>query len=192
MLQRSACKAMLFAEDSPDLIRGFGLDPNGNSMFFIPSLEECLKAEPAKYNYTKLFPEARNDPVVILHSSGSTGKNPLAKLSILRSAHDITGDPKLVTITNGALATVDNDRNVPVPEGRQPGNAMHFSFPGGGKFFSCFPPYHVSTLPVHADAPRNCVVMLTSEQVCRTSRVCHHPHILNMGHIRAWTIEYPA
>jgi len=55
----------------------------------------------------------------------------------------VTGSPKLVTMTHGTFSVTDNDRNMPVPEGRRAQNAAQFNFEDGGRFFSCFPPYHV-------------------------------------------------
>jgi acyl-coenzyme A synthetase/AMP-(fatty) acid ligase len=40
----------------------------------LPSLKEMLDSDPPRYPYSKSFDEARNDPIVILHSSGSTGE----------------------------------------------------------------------------------------------------------------------
>jgi acyl-coenzyme A synthetase/AMP-(fatty) acid ligase len=41
----------------------------------IPSFEEMLSSTPEHYPYQKSFEKARDDPVVVLHSSGSTGMN---------------------------------------------------------------------------------------------------------------------
>lgn len=40
----------------------------------IPSFEEMMTSSPPHYPYTKTFEEAKNDPIVVLHSSGSTGR----------------------------------------------------------------------------------------------------------------------
>jgi len=40
----------------------------------IPSFSEILESRPERYPFTKLFLEAQNDPIVVLHSSGSTGQ----------------------------------------------------------------------------------------------------------------------
>lgn len=42
----------------------------------VPSLELMLDSDPASYRYTKSFDEARDDPIAVLHSSGSTGTFP--------------------------------------------------------------------------------------------------------------------
>lgn len=58
----------------------------------------------------------------------------------------MSGDPKLITMTHGTFSCTDNDRNMPVPDGRSAQNAAQFNFQQGGKFYSCFPPYHVSQI----------------------------------------------
>lgn len=57
-----------------------------------------------------------------------------------------TGPPKLVHFTHAALSCTDNDPKVPVPAGRKAQNAGQFSFDPPARFYSCFPPYHVSNL----------------------------------------------
>lgn len=39
----------------------------------IASLDECLTAESTPYPYEKTFEEAKWDPIVIIHTSGTTG-----------------------------------------------------------------------------------------------------------------------
>jgi acyl-coenzyme A synthetase/AMP-(fatty) acid ligase len=127
MLKRSNCKALFFAGEMLPIAEALkNADPD---MIYqsIATLAELLETPSATphYPYDKTFDEAENEPCLILHSSGSTG------------------DPKLVTMTHGTFAVTDNDRNMPVPEGRKPQNAAQFNFEGGGRFYSCFPPYHV-------------------------------------------------
>jgi len=43
--------------------------------FYIPSLSQLLaEDEVPPYPFTKSFDEAKNDPVLVLHTSGSTGQ----------------------------------------------------------------------------------------------------------------------
>lgn len=46
-------------------------------------------------------------------------------------------------MTHGTFSVTDNDRFMPTPQGRKPQNGAQFNFEGGGRFYSCFPPYHV-------------------------------------------------
>ena len=54
------------------------------------------------------------------------------------------GIPKPITMTHGTFATIDNDRNMPVVEGRRNADATIWDFIGDGRFYSPFPPSHVS------------------------------------------------
>lgn len=40
----------------------------------VPSFDEMMISDPDPYPYNKSFHESRDDPVVVLHSSGSTGE----------------------------------------------------------------------------------------------------------------------
>lgn len=77
------------------------------------------------YVYSKTFDEARQDPFVVLHTSGSTGL------------------PKPVIITNGCLATPDAHHLLPAIEGRLT-QAQYFTTPH--RAYSTFPNFHVSLL----------------------------------------------
>ena len=49
-------------------------------------------------------------------------------------------------VTNGVLSVYDSLRFIPkVPGRRTQDNAM-YNFPGGGRFYSPYPPFHVSNL----------------------------------------------
>lgn len=101
--------------------------------FIIPSLQDLLTTpdDVPHYAYDITFAEAEKNPCLVLHSSGSTG------------------DPKLVTMTHGTFAVTDNDRYMKTPEGRAGQNGTQFNFDDGGRFYSCFPPYHVRILTFH-------------------------------------------
>lgn len=77
------------------------------------------------YPYGKTFTEARNDPFVVLHTSGSTGL------------------PKPVIVPNGSLATPDAHHLLPPVEGRLT-QTQFFTTPH--KAYSTFPNFHVRPL----------------------------------------------
>ncbi|KAI2629000.1 hypothetical protein GGS21DRAFT_526933 [Xylaria nigripes] len=138
MVLRSDCRALLYGEEMStvvDTLRGGRLQKV--IIKSLPSLDDLLHT-PENFNvyrYERTFDEARDEPCLILHSSGSTG------------------NPKLVTMTHGTFACTDNDRNMPVPEGRLPQNAAQFDFNRGGRFYSCFPPYHLAGVHAYIDLP---------------------------------------
>lgn len=39
----------------------------------VPSFQEMLESQPPVFQFEKIFTEAQHEPIVILHSSGSTG-----------------------------------------------------------------------------------------------------------------------
>ncbi|TGJ87546.1 hypothetical protein E0Z10_g1201 [Xylaria hypoxylon] len=116
MVLRSGCCALLYGEEMAVVIETLR---HGRlqtiTMNPMPSLDELMQTPENVdiYQYERTFDEARDEPCLILHSSGSTG------------------EPKLVTMTHGTFACTDNDRNMPVPEGRVPQNAAQFDFEGG-------------------------------------------------------------
>ena len=91
----------------------------------LPELIELLdEAEVLNYPYTKAFAAARQDPFVVLHTSGSTGL------------------PKPIVVPNGSLATVDAHHLLPPIEGRLT-QAQYFTSPRRG--YSTFPNFHASS-----------------------------------------------
>lgn len=67
---------LLYAEELAPLIKP--LKELAPSVVFdtVPSFQVMLDSETEHYPYEKSFEEARNDPIVVLHSSGSTGETP--------------------------------------------------------------------------------------------------------------------
>ena len=65
------------------------------------------------------------------------------------------GLPKPITMTNGTFATMDNDRNLPDVQGRKRLDFTIWDFSGGGKFYTAFPPFHVSAAVINEWKTRN-------------------------------------
>lgn len=126
LLERTRCSLLLHTTELLDKIAILQGEASELLTKTVQSLDEILANESQPYPYYKTFAEARSDPALILHSSGSTG------------------NPKLIKMTHGTFSVTDNDRNMPIPPGRRAQNGAQFNFDGGGRFFSCFPPYHVS------------------------------------------------
>lgn len=75
-MSATACNKVLYAQDIEPLIKPY-LDMTSSTIFeSVPTFQEMLTRgqETPVYPYAKGFDDARNDPIVVLHSSGSTGK----------------------------------------------------------------------------------------------------------------------
>ncbi|EIT81335.1 hypothetical protein BDV35DRAFT_366335 [Aspergillus flavus] len=91
----------------------------------VPSVDEVLNGQSPPYPFDVLFADVKDERCLAMHTSGSTGL------------------PKIVYYTHAAFACTDSDRNIPVPEGRRPQNAKQFDFSPPGRFYCCFPPFHL-------------------------------------------------
>ena len=74
MLDRLQCTKLVMTEPQspciPVILRNRKL-----RMMTLPSLPQLLEVGDVKeYPYERTFAEAKNDPILVLHTSGSTGK----------------------------------------------------------------------------------------------------------------------
>ena len=95
-------------------------------VIIVPELDECLNEEKDavhKYPYHKTFKEAQFDPVIILHTSGSTGL------------------PKPIILRHGGVCTVDAQQLLKPLNGYE----NHIvALKRCNRVFSAFPLFHVS------------------------------------------------
>ena len=89
LLEKLGCDILLTPEQISEATRGV-LDNRAMRTFTLPDLNFFLQDEPIKpYPYTKTWADARRDPYVVMHSSGTTGT---PKILILKqgtvAAHD--------------------------------------------------------------------------------------------------------
>ncbi|MCJ1263084.1 hypothetical protein MMC22_002954 [Lobaria immixta] len=126
LLERASCTALLYTEEMARTITELHKESTCITHIKVKSFDDILSTDSQHFVFEKSFAQAEKDPILILHSSGSTG------------------NPKLITMTHGTFSVTDNDRFVPTPPGRRPQNGAQFNFEGGGRFYSCFPPYHLA------------------------------------------------
>ncbi|KAI0003481.1 acetyl-CoA synthetase-like protein [Xylariaceae sp. FL0662B] len=77
------------------------------------------------YPFNKKYEDAKWDPILILHSSGSTGA------------------PKPIQMNHASCAVLDNHRNIPDVPGRTNQNCSLWDFPTKETFYSAFPFSHL-------------------------------------------------
>ena len=94
------------------------------STYVVATFEEYSSARCDPFHYSKTFDEAKDDPIIVLHSSGSTG------------------DPKPITNTNAFFAAAD--RPLPEVTNRQLGGIALLDYEGGGGYYSPFPGFHIA------------------------------------------------
>lgn len=89
LLDKLECDILMTPEQMSDATRGV-LDNRAMRKFILPHLDFFLNAEPVQpYPYTKRWEEARKEPYVVMHSSGTTGT------------------PKILILKQGTVAASD-------------------------------------------------------------------------------------
>lgn len=124
LFEKTQCRALITSSEiKVDQL----LTENGPCHVVVGSLADLLsKGDVTPYPYGKTFEEARNDPFLVIHTSGSTGL------------------PKPVTLYHGGLATVDKQQMLPASEGQE---VQVTRFGKRSRNLSALPPFHVSRPP---------------------------------------------
>ncbi|KAI1505652.1 acetyl-CoA synthetase-like protein [Biscogniauxia marginata] len=153
LMDQTGCTKILHPSEVAPLVKQLqDLEPSVHTQT-IPSFEEMMRSTPEKYNYRKSFYEARDDPIVVLHSSGSTGH------------------PKPVTMTHGSFAAVDNEMNLPSVLGRKKRDSSMWNFDGEARMYMVFPFFHLGGF-----------MFFTVNSIFRnTSPVLGPPHLIPDG-----------
>ncbi|KAL9084510.1 MAG: hypothetical protein Q9159_005206 [Coniocarpon cinnabarinum] len=108
----------------------------GMTLQVVEDFDHWLDSYTRHFPFERSFEEGKWDPILVLHSSGSTGP------------------PKAVTINNGYMAA--SHAYMQPPPGRHLSGMLAFDFDGGGAFFAPFPCCHLAgfqatcVLPVYA------------------------------------------
>jgi thioester reductase-like protein len=126
LMEQTKCSHLLYAPEVETFVTPLlGNLPN-LQMHAIQPLESLLQLRSPHYPYKKSYEEAKWDPVLILHSSGSTGP------------------PRPIEMNQATFAVGDNDRNLSTVSGRVNQNWSLWDFPQKEYFFSPFPAFHLA------------------------------------------------
>lgn len=75
ILEATKCQRIFYAPPMGQIAKNLQCIATSDTLDVvqIASLDECLAAESKPYPYEKTFEEAKWDPVVVIHTSGTTG-----------------------------------------------------------------------------------------------------------------------
>ncbi|KAI0430279.1 acetyl-CoA synthetase-like protein [Xylaria sp. FL1042] len=123
VLEKSDCQIFLSASDSHTDVQPI-LERRPMRTLTVPTLHELLDSAPAEvYPYTKSFDDARHDPCLVLHTTGSTGL------------------PKPIVWKNGMLTTYEAWRLVPPVDGHVPTTEIYQQ---ATRAYTSMPLFHTS------------------------------------------------
>lgn len=129
LMDQTQSSKLLYCQELAPLIHDITSTRPDIRVSAVESQGALLAAPHDPFPYAKSFGEAVDDPIVVLHSSGSTGM------------------PKPVVMTNGTLAVQDNDRNFPTVEGKTNHDLSIWDFHGEiQRTYSPFPLFHLGGL----------------------------------------------
>lgn len=126
LLEQTQCTKLVYSPEVAPIAQKLQELVGSLHCLQFPALDELLTAQSTPVPYTVDFDQVRREPILILHSSGSTGI------------------PKPVTMTHGSFAVVDNDRNFPSIPGRRNHDLTTWDFPPGSCLYVPFPPFHLA------------------------------------------------
>ncbi|CAG8970858.1 hypothetical protein HYALB_00000836 [Hymenoscyphus albidus] len=126
LLKQTGCNKIFHSSEMEGIVRELqkAMDHDILETFDLGSFDKWVEAYVEPYPFTKTIEEARFDPILVLHSSGSTGA------------------PKPITQTHQYFANVD--RPLPQIPGRQTAGEILWNYEGGGYFLCPFPPFHLA------------------------------------------------
>ena len=151
-LERTECTRVLYGAEMDMIVQRLDSCAKDLVCTAFVSLREILAMEPRTFPYEKIFSKQKTSPPSCYAVLAQRASNQI--LSLWRKADcRSSGDPRLVTMTNGTFPATDLDRTTPTPPGRRAQNAALFAFPDGGKVYSCFPPYHLAGVQAFTTLP---------------------------------------
>lgn len=121
LMKELDCKTMLVPTVRPP-VTNMILEAYEMRVYQIPELRDLLDQDHPSYPYEKTFDEARSEPLVALHTSGTTGL------------------PKPIIWTHDWAASFAEERYLPPPPGFDSMDSLML----GVRLLSLMPPFHVS------------------------------------------------
>ncbi|KAI1505473.1 acetyl-CoA synthetase-like protein [Biscogniauxia marginata] len=126
LLKQTDCSHVLYAPEVEALVNPLLKERPDLRIHKVLPLEELIRSDAKHYPFDKEYEDAKWDPILILHSSGSTGP------------------PKPIHMNHATFAVGDNDRNLLSVPGKVNQNWALWDFPKKEVFFSAFPAFHLA------------------------------------------------
>jgi thioester reductase-like protein len=126
LIAQTKCSLLLYAQEIEPQIKPVLDHQPDLRVHPIQPLEALVRSDTPYYPYDRSFIDAKWDPILVLHSSGSTGA------------------PRPIEMSHATFAVGDNDRNLPTVPGRVNQNWSLWDFPQKEYFFSPFPAFHLA------------------------------------------------
>lgn len=130
LINAVSCRTLLVPEAMPpaaDLI----LEAARLRVFHIPSIEELFDRKYPYYRFERSFEQARHEPLVALHTSGTAGL------------------PKPIIWTHEWAASFAQERRLSPPAGFESSDSLLY----GNRVLSLMPPFHVSWIQCQTSDP---------------------------------------
>lgn len=125
LVEQTQCRHFLYTNEMEALLTPLLEHKSDLKLSKIGTLEDMIRPDTPHFAWDKEYDAVKWDPILILHSSGSTGA------------------PKPVVMNHATYAVGDHDRTVPTVPGRVNQNWALWDFPQQETFFSPFPPFHL-------------------------------------------------
>ncbi|KAI8951166.1 hypothetical protein F4801DRAFT_301452 [Xylaria longipes] len=126
LMEQTNCTKLIHAAEVSPLVKQLEDTIPSLQTTIVPSFDEMMTSNPEHYPYYKSFDECYSEPIVVLHSSGSTGL------------------PKPITMTHGSFAVLDNEHNLPDVPGRRKRDWSMWTFQGEARVYTVFPFFHLA------------------------------------------------
>ncbi|KAI1377877.1 acetyl-CoA synthetase-like protein [Hypoxylon crocopeplum] len=128
LMEQTGSTTLLYVSEVAPIVKQMKDHQESLISQIVPSFDEMMNSNPEYFPYRKTFDDARDDPIVVLHSSGSTGM------------------PTPITMTHGTFAAVDNQKTLPEIPGRKKRDAAMWQFDGEARVYLPFPFFHVNAI----------------------------------------------
>ncbi|KAG8166123.1 hypothetical protein KVR01_004675 [Diaporthe batatas] len=126
LLEQTQCRRFLYSEEVEELVMPLLEHKSDLLLSRTESFDDMIRPDTPNFVWDKEYEAVKWDPVLILHSSGSTGA------------------PKPIVMNHATFAVGDHDRNLPKVPGRVNQNWSLWDFPEQETFFSPFPAFHLA------------------------------------------------